>query len=167
MHQSCCHLAEQKQIAAKLDELLAQVDTIKTRLDAIPILKRFRQSVLAAAVSSKLTEEWRVRTKSATWANHTIDDIFKLIDVVIVDQITRRKKTIPRKEQLPFLVNFTNVKKALGFDFTDMTFLTKEKHEILDVNGTLQIDGDIVITTRGRGYVASYDESVPHDVIRN
>src|SRR5690606_8201019 len=53
-------LAEQKQIAAKLDELLAQVDTIKTRLDAIPkILKRFRQSVLAAAVSGRLTEEWR------------------------------------------------------------------------------------------------------------
>lgn len=53
-------LAEQHKIAAKLDELLAQVDSIKTRLDAIPnILKRFRQSVLAAAVSGKLTEDWR------------------------------------------------------------------------------------------------------------
>lgn len=49
-------LPEQKQIAAKLNKLLAQVDTIKTRLDAIPhIIKRFRQSVLAAAVSGKLT----------------------------------------------------------------------------------------------------------------
>ncbi len=54
-------LAEQQQIAAKLDELLAQVDTLKTRLDTIPkILKRFRQSVLAAAVSGKLTEDWRI-----------------------------------------------------------------------------------------------------------
>jgi type I restriction enzyme S subunit len=53
-------LAEQQQIAQKLDELLAQVDTLKTRLDAIPkILKRFRQSVLAAAISGRLTEEWR------------------------------------------------------------------------------------------------------------
>jgi len=52
-----CPLAEQQQIAQKLDELLAQVDTLKTRLDAIPkILKRFRQSVLAAAVSGRLTE---------------------------------------------------------------------------------------------------------------
>jgi type I restriction enzyme, S subunit len=53
-------LAEQTQIAAKLDELLAQVDSIKARIDAIPaILKRFRQSVLAAAVSGRLTEKWR------------------------------------------------------------------------------------------------------------
>jgi len=53
-------LAEQQQIAAKLDELVAQVDSLKTRLDVIPkILKRFRQSVLAAAVSGKLTEDWR------------------------------------------------------------------------------------------------------------
>jgi type I restriction enzyme S subunit len=53
-------LAEQKVIAAKLDTLLAQVETTKARLDRIPeILKTFRQSVLAAAVSGKLTEEWR------------------------------------------------------------------------------------------------------------
>lgn len=53
-------LAEQKVIADKLDTLLAQVETSKARLDRIPkILKTFRQSVLAAAVSGKLTEEWR------------------------------------------------------------------------------------------------------------
>jgi type I restriction enzyme S subunit len=53
-------LAEQKVIADKLDTLLAQVETTKARLDRIPqILKTFRQSVLAAAVSGKLTEEWR------------------------------------------------------------------------------------------------------------
>lgn len=52
--------AEQTRIAAKLDELLAQVDTLKARIDCIPaLLKRFRQSVLAAAVSGRLTEEWR------------------------------------------------------------------------------------------------------------
>lgn len=53
-------LAEQKVIADKLDTLLAQVETSKARLERIPqILKTFRQSVLAAAVSGKLTEAWR------------------------------------------------------------------------------------------------------------
>jgi type I restriction enzyme S subunit len=53
-------IAEQKVIAAKLDTLLAQVENTKARLERIPqILKRFRQSVLAAAVSGRLTEEWR------------------------------------------------------------------------------------------------------------
>lgn len=53
-------LNEQKRIVAKLDELLPKVEACKERLQKIPtILKRFRQSVLAAAVSGKLTEEWR------------------------------------------------------------------------------------------------------------
>lgn len=53
-------LAEQKIIADKLDILLAQVENTKNRLERIPdILKKFHQSVLAAAVSGKLTEGWR------------------------------------------------------------------------------------------------------------
>lgn len=47
-------LAEQQVIADKLDTLLAQVESIKSRLERIPeILKQFRQSVLAAAVSDQ------------------------------------------------------------------------------------------------------------------
>ncbi|OAL78247.1 restriction endonuclease subunit S [Acinetobacter sp. SFA] len=58
-------LAEQKVIADKLDTLLAQIESIKARLERIPeILKQFRQSVLAAAVSGKLTEEWRGNSDS-------------------------------------------------------------------------------------------------------
>ncbi len=58
-------LAEQKVIADKLDTLLAQVENTKVRLERIPqILKRFRQSVLAAAVSGRLTEEWREHNSS-------------------------------------------------------------------------------------------------------
>lgn len=67
-------LAEQTRIAAKLDELLAQVDTLKARIDGIPaLLKRFRQSVLAAAVSGRLTEEWR--GGASEWVETTIGEI--------------------------------------------------------------------------------------------
>jgi type I restriction enzyme, S subunit len=71
-------LAEQTVIAQTLDTLLAQVDNIKTRLDAIPkILKTFRQSVLAAAVNGKLTEEWRSENECelSAWVSSSIGDV--------------------------------------------------------------------------------------------
>lgn len=53
-------LAEQKRIADKLDTVLTRVDAVNTRLARVaPLLKRFRQSVLAAATSGRLTEDWR------------------------------------------------------------------------------------------------------------
>jgi type I restriction enzyme, S subunit len=70
-------LAEQQQIADKLDELLEQVDIIKTRLDLIPkILKRFRQSVLAAAVSGKITEGWR-NSELISWKQQLLENLVK------------------------------------------------------------------------------------------
>lgn len=54
-------LAEQLRIVAKLDAVMQKVESNKQRLEKIPkLLKRFRQSVLAAAVSGKLTEDWRI-----------------------------------------------------------------------------------------------------------
>jgi type I restriction enzyme S subunit len=53
-------LNEQKRIVAKLDAIMPRIDAAKERLEKIPaILKRFRQSVLTAAVTGKLTEKWR------------------------------------------------------------------------------------------------------------
>ena len=53
--------SEQKRIADKLDAVLARIDACRERLDSIPlILKRLRQSILAAATSGKLTEDWRM-----------------------------------------------------------------------------------------------------------
>lgn len=98
-------LAEQTRIAQKLDEILAQIDTLKARIDAIPaLLKRFRQSVLVAAVSGRLTEEWRMthapksneesisyqsievlepwsHTIEApiSWSSHIFEDVIKLV----------------------------------------------------------------------------------------
>lgn len=69
-------LAEQKVIANKLDTLLAQVENTKARLERIPkILKRFRQSVLAAAVSGRLTEEWRNEVGLSEWSYVRLDKI--------------------------------------------------------------------------------------------
>ena len=57
-------LAEQRRIVAKLELLLGQVEACQQRLDKIPtLLKRFRQSVLAAACSGRLTEDWREKNE--------------------------------------------------------------------------------------------------------
>lgn len=65
-------LPEQKRIAEKLDVLLARVDACRDRLDLIPvILKRFRQSVLAAAYTGQLTEGFRA-TASLTPVEESI-----------------------------------------------------------------------------------------------
>ena len=69
-------LLEQKRIVEKLDSLLAQVETIQQRLNNLPeIIKRFRQSVLAAAVSGKLTAQWRSQNQQEKWQWLTIGDV--------------------------------------------------------------------------------------------
>ncbi len=53
-------LDEQHRIVAKLEKLLGKVDACQQRLAKIPVMiKRFRQSVLAAACSGRLTADWR------------------------------------------------------------------------------------------------------------
>ncbi|MFL9591870.1 restriction endonuclease subunit S [Aeromonas schubertii] len=74
--------AEQKEIVDRLDILLAQVEATQARLARIPdIIKRFRQSVLAAAVSGKLTEKWRGDSQydsegfPSSWSRKGLDDL--------------------------------------------------------------------------------------------
>jgi type I restriction enzyme S subunit len=62
---------EQKRIADKLDTVLTRVDAVNIRLARVaPLLKRFRQSVLAAATSGRLTEDWR-KTRGSPQAEKT------------------------------------------------------------------------------------------------
>jgi type I restriction enzyme, S subunit len=59
---------EQRCIVLTVDRLLALVDRSHARLNNVPrILKAFRQSVLAAACSGRLTEEWRESRHAPQW----------------------------------------------------------------------------------------------------
>ncbi len=113
-------LPEQSRIVAKLDALMQKVEINKQRLDKIPvILKRFRQSVLAAAVSGKLTHEkmednnlpnnWSVAngknvfefitSGSRGWADYYSDEGTLFIRVTNLDYDTIRVNVAPSKNK--------------------------------------------------------------------
>ena len=72
-------LAEQVRIADKLDALLSRVEAGRERLERVPkLLKRFRQSVLSAAVSGELTREWR-GGGDAEWGEVKLDSLAESI----------------------------------------------------------------------------------------
>lgn len=76
-------IQQQKRIADKLDSVLAKVEAAQARLDKIPtILKRFRQSVLAAATSGELTKDWREENNVDIddWRQSKLSDVSKCLD---------------------------------------------------------------------------------------
>jgi len=72
-------LPEQKRIVAKVEELLAQVNSARECLSkGQKILKRFRQSVLTAACSGHLTADWREKHSDL----EPVTEIFKWIRTI-------------------------------------------------------------------------------------
>jgi type I restriction enzyme S subunit len=69
-------LNEQRRIVTKVEKLLKHVDAAQERLATIPhILRRFRQSVLAAACSGKLTSGWRSVSPNSESATSRLEKI--------------------------------------------------------------------------------------------
>ena len=94
---------EQCRIVAKLEKLLQKVDACKEWLDKIPaILKRFRQSVLAAACSGRLTAYWRDKN----------------LDVEPATELLKRIQS-ERKKAKKQLVKNRNILQEESFDIPD------------------------------------------------
>jgi type I restriction enzyme S subunit len=82
-------ISEQKRIVAKVEQLLALVNAARERLAKVPaILKRFRQSVLAAAFSGQLTADWRNRDSEVD----LVDEILKRLEKRRLGQATTPKQ---------------------------------------------------------------------------
>jgi len=169
--------AEQIRIAQKLDELLAQVDTLNARIDAIPaLLRRFRQSVLTSAVAGRLTVDWR--------ANNTSVDVREEIEKILIDRGFSSKSKKPSATHLsneeyeipdtwswvsldllsskivdgthhtptyvPEGIPFISVKDIRdgSINFSNTKYITKEEHADLCKRCRPEI-GDLLITKSG------------------
>lgn len=146
-------LAEQQQIAQKLDELLAQVDALKTRLDTIPkILKRFRQSVLAAAVSGGLTEEWRRSDEYELKGNKYLPLSWKSeqaqnVCLKVQSGSTPRDNPFDQNGTVPFLKVYNIVNQKIDFNYKPQ-FVTAEVHE-KSLKRSIALPNDILMNIVG------------------
>ena len=136
-------LNEQKRIAKKLDELFATVESIKTRLDNAPyIIKRFRQSILAAATSGKLTEEWREENGVTKWKYTALKDVTTKVGA----GSTPRGGKSAYKESGISLVRSMNV-HFKGIKYKNMAFIDDDQAKKLS-NATIQ-EEDVLLNITG------------------
>ena len=120
-------LAEQQEIVRQLDVMFAQVEQIKARLDAIPaILKKFRQSVLADAVSGKLTEEWREGADFdiEAWTYERAEDLC----LKVQSGSTPRNNPFDQNGTIPFLKVYNIVDQKISFDYKPQ-FILEDVHQ--------------------------------------
>ena len=144
-------LNEQKRIVAKLDAIMPRIDSAKERLEKIPaILKRFRQSVLTAAVTGKLTEKWReAHPEAKEWDDFLLKDLIEFS----VNGISKRKGTNGKAITVLRLADFDNGVRIYG---KERKILLDEKEQekyvlnkgdilIVRVNGSKSITGLFIV----------------------
>ncbi|MBS9525668.1 restriction endonuclease subunit S [Litoribacter alkaliphilus] len=69
-------LPEQQRIVAKLDAMFGHLDSLREKMDGIPVLlKNFRQQVLTQAVTGELTKEWREGKGLGEWEEKNLEEI--------------------------------------------------------------------------------------------
>lgn len=144
--------AEQNRIVDKLDVMLARVDACRDRLNRIPaILKRFRQSVLAAATSGAMTEDWREeKAIDKDWQHVRLADISDIQGGVTKDA----KKQSVDNEEVPYL-RVANVQRGY-LDLREMKTIRVPESKL---SGLLLEPGDVLfneggdIDKLGRGWV--------------
>ena len=91
-------IEEQKRIVAKLEELLPRVNAVRERLIRVKgIMKRFRQSVLSAACSGRLTVSWRDENLNVEPAGVLFNSIEQKREREYVEECRRAKAEKRRK----------------------------------------------------------------------
>lgn len=116
-------LPEQKRIADKLDTVLARVDVCRERLNRVPlILKRFRQSVFAAATSGQLSADWRIQG-NRNWISERAGDVCEK-----VQSGGTPKEGFSKVPGVPFLKVYNIVNQQISFEYRPQ-YVSRSLHE--------------------------------------
>lgn len=135
---------EQKAIADIIDKLLIQVESTKIRLERVPkLLKQFRQSVLTAAVSGKLTEKWRITRDVShdSWRKTTFSSICKEITVGYVGKMTDKYQESG--------VVFLRSQNIRSFKFSPLNLLHISEDFHQEIYKSRLMPGDLAIVRSG------------------
>lgn len=141
---------EQIRIADKLDTLVTRVDAVNTRLARVaPILKRFRQSVLAAATSGRLTEDWREPSGISDRGDSGLPSTWKVVtasDVCVSVRDGTHDTPVYVEQGIP-LVTSKNIGPH-GIDFGGARMISAQDH--FEISKRSAVDrGDVLISMIG------------------
>ena len=138
-------LPEQRRIVAKLEKLLAKVDVCQQRLAKIPaLIKRFRQSVLAAACSGRLTADWREQhPNSEEWKS------LELLEVVERIQIGPFGTQLHKADYISNGIPLINPTHIQGFRIVHDPGLSVSKAKYKELENYVLQEDDIILGRRG------------------
>ena len=148
-------LNEQRRIAAKLDTTLAAVEACRQRLDGVAtILKRFRQTVLAAATSGELTREWREERGESDWDTNSLGKCG-----AVTGGITKNSSRLSMPLQTSYLRVANVYRNRIDLDDISTIGVTEAEYgkTVLRPGDLLIVEGNGSLQQVGR--VAIWDES--------
>lgn len=136
-------LPEQKRIVAKLDEIMAEIKTAKGHLErAKELIRKFRQSVLNAAVTGKLTEGWRRRRHKPAWESELACNVCRKVQ----NGKTPREGFI-EEPGIPFLKVYNIVDQKVNFDYRPQ-YIPLETHAG-KMSRSITLPGDVLMNIVG------------------
>lgn len=107
-------LAEQRRIVAKVEALFEQSRTARQALDRIPpLLKKFRQSVLAAAFRGDLTRDWREQ-------HPEVEPASALLERIRAERRQKWEENLRAKDKDPRKVKFEEPERVNASDLPEL-----------------------------------------------
>jgi type I restriction enzyme, S subunit len=134
----------QRQIVELVSQLQEQMESTSDRLDAIPALvKKFRQSVLAAACSGQLTADWRGTDELTDWDEDQAQSV-----CARVQSGSTPREGFQNVPGIPFLKVYNLVDQIISFDYKPQ-FVSNTVAESTSMKRSTALPGDVLMNIVG------------------